>query len=186
MARSKDSQAIIDFHRAALKRMLQFVTERGITNLKALNAVNGRKLLDEPLWKLLETEGKYGGPLISEGVRAIEEQLSRKVSASSGTWPEAALQSWLGQPPDGGAWSAHPSYCCHLEHVIERAYMIQLLLAEPDRADEILDTALIGCVVLRAEHPRLASKEFDLADPWKRYRRAGIKVWTRTQNDWIE
>jgi hypothetical protein len=181
----KDAEAIIDFHRTALKLMLRFITERGITSLKELNAVNGRKLLDEPLWKLLETEGKYGGPLISAGVKAIEEQLSRKVNASSGTWPEAALQLWLGPPLYVSEWKSHASFCCHLEHVIERASIIQLLLAEPERADEILDTALIGCVVLREEHLRLASKEFDLADPWKRYRLAGIKVWSRTQNDWI-
>lgn len=185
MAKRKNADAIATFHRDALKTMLRFIADREITNLDGLNAVDGRKLLDEPLWKLLETDGKYGGDLISEGVKSIEDNLRCKVRASTGTWPEKDLQHWLGNPPDGRLWGKDDSYCCHLEHVVERAQIIQMLFSEPGRIDEILDRFLIGCVILRSEHHRLKSVAFDPHDSWNRYRKAGIKVWSRTRNDWV-
>jgi hypothetical protein len=59
------------------------------------------------------------------------------------------------------------------DHVYQSAKMIDALLAAPERADEILDTA-IGCTVTVAEHNRL--HEFEEEYGWGRYRKAGIVV----------
>jgi len=61
------------------------------------------------------------------------------------------------------------------EHVVTRKELIDRLIAEPHRCDQILDEA-IGCLVTKAEHKRL--KDSDAANPnlrgWARYRAAGI------------
>ena len=66
----------------------------------------------------------------------------------------------------------------HHEHVITRKVLVDRLLANPDRVEEVLNDA-IGCVVLRAEHKLLAAAE--KANPnlsgWERYKGAGIAVW---------
>jgi hypothetical protein len=63
------------------------------------------------------------------------------------------------------------------EHVFPCAKMIDALLAQPERAEEILETA-VGCTVTIAEHLRLRSDE----DGWKRYRKAGIVVMDISKN----
>jgi hypothetical protein len=60
------------------------------------------------------------------------------------------------------------------EHVFQRAKMIAALKkAAPRKIDYILQTA-IGCTVTIKEHKRLT--KFELEYGWKRYRKAGIKV----------
>ena len=59
------------------------------------------------------------------------------------------------------------------DHVFQCAKMIDALLANPERADEILGTA-IGCTVTKAEHAHL--HKFDDEDGWERYRKAEIVV----------
>jgi hypothetical protein len=65
------------------------------------------------------------------------------------------------------------------EHVYPCVKMIDNLLAQPDRAEEILDTA-IGCTVTVAEHNHLG--KFDDEDGWERYRKAGIVVMDISKN----
>ncbi len=77
--------------------------ERGITGIAQLNSFKGRALLDVPLWKLLGTQGKYGGQYISEGVRTLELKLGRLVNKSYCVWPEKLLQQHFGPPHVG--WS---------------------------------------------------------------------------------
>lgn len=75
-----------------------------------------------------------------------------------------------------GAIGAVPKLCHH-EHVIPRKWLIDRMLAEPDRCEEIMGRA-IGCCVLRTEHDQLTAAE--RADPalegWDRYRAAGVAV----------
>jgi hypothetical protein len=53
-------QDLTSFHKDVLDVLLSFCASRGISTLTQLNAFNGRALLDIPIWKLLEIEGKYG------------------------------------------------------------------------------------------------------------------------------
>ncbi|MDT5123379.1 MAG: hypothetical protein QOC96_2861 [Acidobacteriota bacterium] len=166
--------------------LLQFVGRYEITSIEQLNSFKGRALLDVPLWKLLETEGKYGGRYISEGVRSLELKLGQQVNKTYGSWPEDLLKQHLGLSPVG-RWMKKPEYCCQLEHVSERAKLINLLLKEPERAQEILDQCLIGCVVLKSEHERLGSADIEPHDPWRRYRQASppLRVWDRQAEEWL-
>jgi hypothetical protein len=177
---------VTSFHREAIEVILQFLERRGITSMEQLNSLKGRALLDVPLWKLLETEGKYGGRYISEGVRDLELNLGQRVNSSNGSWSEFLLEQHLGPSPADG-WRKTPEYCCQLEHVSERAKLIAVLLRDPARAQEILDQCLIGCVVLRSEHERLAGADIDPDDPWRRYRQADppLRVWDRLTEEWV-
>jgi hypothetical protein len=186
-----DSKATSEFHRDALRTILAFVTARGIRRVEELNAVKGKKLLEEPLWKLLELNGKYGGQYISEGVHHVEERIKRPVSASSGTWSPKLLERLLGPVPEHSGWKSwcdSAEYSCNLEHVIERRNIVAALLAQPESLDAILEGSVLGCVVLKAEHARLGRHDLDLRDPWKRYRFATppIRVWSRDRNQWID
>jgi hypothetical protein len=63
------------------------------------------------------------------------------------------------------------------EHVFTRRELTSRLLAEPDKAREILQSA-IACVVTMEEHRRLTAE--DRRNPslrgWERYKAAGIEV----------
>lgn len=179
-------QDVTSFHTDVLDVLLSFCASRGVRTLTQLNSFNGRALLDVPIWKLLETEGKYGGPYVSEGVLTIERKLGQPPSISSGTWPEELLVRHFGQARSPDGWSKDPDHCCNLEHVSERANLIEALLHEPHRSREILDQCLIGCVVLRGEHRRIGSAELNPSDPWRRYRDATptVRVWDRRTANW--
>jgi hypothetical protein len=177
---------IKSFHLEAITILLEFLKKFGIENRTQLNQYNGRALLDVPLWKLLETRGKYGSRYISEGVLNLERTLGKKVHESQGSWPERLLVQHFGPAPANG-WSKNPSYCCQLEHVSQRSQIIDLLLREPGRASEILAEFLIGCVVLKEEHKRLGDSEIVSGDPWLRYRMASppVRVWDRKNEEWV-
>lgn len=63
------------------------------------------------------------------------------------------------------------------EHVIPKKVLVERMLAEPDRCEEIMRTAQ-GCVVLRSEHDLLtkAGRADPTLEGWARYRAAGITV----------
>jgi len=65
------------------------------------------------------------------------------------------------------------------DHVFQCVKMIDALLADPEKADEILKTS-IGCTVTAAEHKLL--HKFNEADGWERYRKAGIVVMDTSQH----
>ena len=184
------SADVVEFHKAALEAVVRFLQRRGIDTLEELNRYKGRKLLDVPLWKILEVRGKYGGRYISEGVRELEVRLGRQVSASSGTWSDKDLERVFRPPPEARQWSREKRYRCQLEHVNERSLLIREILRSPDRARWIVEHHLIGCVVLTPEHKRLTvvNAETRLDDPWYRYRAANpsIRVWCRDTQDWLD
>ncbi len=184
--KAKNAEQIIFFHREILELLLKFVKKYNITNIQQLNSYKARKLFDEPLWKLLETEGKYGGRYISEGVHNLELILECTVDKNNGRWNGKLLEKHFGNPPDGD-WKKSYSHCCNLDHVSERAKLISLLLQEPERAKEILDQCLVGCVVLKSEHNKLGSAIIEPKDPWRRYREAypKIRVWDRETENWL-
>lgn len=182
MSSRKNPLAIIDFQCAALKEILRFLREYGISTVEQLNVVNGKKLLEEPLWKLIEVNGKYSGPFISEGVKDTEDRLGRKVHPSSGTWPEAELQPLLNHPTNEYSLD---DYRCQLDHVCEKDKIIRLIISKPEEVDKIIDSFNIVCVVLRPEHRKLEALPFNPEDVWQRYLKAKIRVWSRTHQEWV-
>ncbi len=181
------SDEIIAFQKRAMKMLLEFAKREGIRSNADLNSKKAKIMFAEPLWKILEADNKYGGSLISEGVKEVEDRIGRPVTPSSGTWPEQILAKALGEREDGKRWCQQSDYKCQLEHVVERKHILSWLLKQPDRANELLDLYLIGCVVLKAEHPRLPESHADVArsDPWRRYRLAPVRVWSRIEQKWI-
>ena len=55
------SADVVEFHKAALEAVIRFLQRRGIDTLEELNRYKGRKLLDVPLWKILEVRGAGHG-----------------------------------------------------------------------------------------------------------------------------
>jgi hypothetical protein len=70
-----------------------------------------------------------------------------------------------------------PSAKLHHEHVFTRKDLTARLMADPEQAREILQSA-IACVVTVEEHRRLAAaeKENPQLRGWERYQAAGIEV----------
>lgn len=184
--KTKSADQLTSFHREAIDVLLKFVKKYDINNIQELNAYKGRALLDVPLWKLLENDGKYGGRYISEGVYNLEKKLGVQVNKNYGIWNEKLLEKHFGKPPSG-TWQKNPAYCCQLDHVSERAKLIDILLKAPKKAQEILDQCLVGCVVLKSEHSRLGSADINPEDPWRRYRESfpQLRVWDRESESWL-
>jgi hypothetical protein len=69
------------------------------------------------------------------------------------------------------------------EHVVPRQTLIAQMLAQPDRVEDILRTA-VGCIVTRAEHAVLNRVDRGL-EGWSRYVAAGVRVWDAEQDAWL-
>lgn len=181
----RSTDELVSFHRDAIDLLLRFCQEKGISSLRELNAVKGRTLFDGPLWKLLETKGKYGGRYISQGVLELEKRFEQPPSVSYGVWPESLLVEHLGKRKTAGTWQRDPDFRCQLDHVSERANLIEAMLVAPRHAQQLLDQCLLGCILLQSEHVRLGRAAIDPKDPWRRYRDASIRVWDREQAQWV-
>lgn len=174
-------------HEASLRVLLEHFAEQGLTDRRALVAHKARGYLDVALWKLAELDGKYGGDFVSEGVHALEARLGRPPARSHGMWPERLLRRSLGLPSRSPEWRTTPSYRCQLDHVLQRADLIDLLLREPARVDDVA-ALVVGCVLLGEEHRRLASGPTSSEDIWRKYRdanRGPVRVWSRSRAAWV-
>jgi hypothetical protein len=96
------------------------------------------------------------------------------------------LAIWLFTEADGkyrtrfrsvGALEVNDPRPLNHEHVLPKRVLIDRLVAEPDRCDEILRSA-VAYTVLREEHDGLnaAERSDPTLDGWGRYRAAGITV----------
>lgn len=75
---------------------------------------------------------------------------------------------------------------CEHEHVVEKKKIIQQLMNEPNRIEEIL-RSVVACLVLEDEHKLLTklSKSNPELEGWERYRLAGIRVWDTIENKFL-
>jgi hypothetical protein len=69
------------------------------------------------------------------------------------------------------------------EHVLTRKHLVQSLVAEPNRVEEILASSL-ACIVTKEEDERLRGVPRNV-EGWERYRRAEIAVWDAAEDRWL-
>ncbi len=154
-----------------LSHNLRFFKRNNIHTIKLLNDVKLRKILDTPLWGLLEFGNKYDQPFISRevlnhaneiGIDVLSTSFAKKVHGDKNIQIE-------------------------LDHVVPRAYLIDQLLTNSLNADRI-EFHLIACVITREEHLRLprSPSNFSLSDPWKYYRENHIEVFDRITGDFLD
>lgn len=174
-------------HIALLRNLIQFCHEQGIRDWNGVVEARLRETIDQPLWKLLELEGKYHSEFISEGVLNIEQITGERVTPSSGKWKEATLRRFFPVNDPGRDLSSLPDFRCQLEHVIPRKLLVEQLITKQISVEELVDQHLLGCVVLGSEHRRLGAEVMALDDPWHKYRNANppVRVWSRTSSRWV-
>lgn len=156
----------ISFWKASLRHNMEFMLARGLKCYEDLGKYNARKLLDEPLWKIPEINGKYHARYFSRGA-----------------WEQTLKENRL--PAKGaGKWKQSPM-ALTLEHVVERKCLIEWLFEDLNRID-IIDQVCIGCVVdSDGEDKRLPDNfKVDTTNLWQRYLIAKIDVYDRKLDRW--
>lgn len=132
-----------------------------------------------------------------EARRRSAVSLAEGILSLPGILPEhrkAALQipAWLYTEADGKyscryrsarAMSEPSRKRLRHEHVVTRRHLVTAMMAQPERAAEILAGAL-SCIVTADEHERLGQVP-DGAEGWERYRRAGIAVLDGATGRWL-
>lgn len=177
---------IINFHKEALKLLLDFYLKNGYNTVEKINSINGKSKLEDSLWKIPEAEGKHKQRYISKAVKDVRDlldeigekenhksiftakQLKNGINSSQITMPSLVIDYYKTQ----------------LEHVVEKSILIEMLIKNPKNLDKIIDTYNVGCTVFKNEHDLLPDKVFVKNDIWTRYKSAGIKVWDRKNNKW--
>jgi len=161
----KDAAYRISFWKAALRHNMEFLLANGVKEYNDLKKLDARALLDEPLWKIPEINGKYHARYFSR-------------SAWERTLKEEALPSRT-----GGKWQERRAILT-LEHVVERKPLIEWLFEDPSRID-IIDQICLGCVVDKTEDKKLPKKfKVDPGNLWNRYLLAKIDVYDRLLDRW--
>ena len=121
-----------------------------------------RELISTLLWKHSEAEGKYVGCRYWSVNALRSHQNHGRVVTNASQFPTDALRH---------------------EHLVPRHQLTNLLLdlegPTDDRVRGVLEQLNIGVVVTVAEHALLANTG-DAADPWRRYRTAGVE-WEDTR-----
>lgn len=160
-----DADERVIFWKNFLKLSMKFFHEQGLERFEDLKKFDARKVLDEPLWKLPEINGKYHGRYYS---RDVWER----------TLKENELPSKL-----GGRWNESRAVLV-LEHVVERASLLRWLFEDTSRID-LIDQVCVGCVVSKDEDSRLPRRrEVDPNNLWQRYLEAKIDVYDRELQRW--
>ena len=159
------SEEWISFWKDSLRNVVSFFKSKGITNYSDLSKFNARALIEPPLWRFPETNGKYHIRFFSREV--WERTLKENKLPSRGT----------------GKWSSSRAEVM-LEHVVERASLISWILEDPTRIDRV-EEICVGCVVSKEESKKLPSKRpVDPNDIWKRYLEGKVDVYDRMKARW--
>ena len=72
----KESKEIIEFHKHMLVHLLKTIRDYGLKTYDDIVDFKAKGLLDEPLWKIVEANGKYKGNYISSGINEIADKLN--------------------------------------------------------------------------------------------------------------
>ena len=159
------SKEWISFWKKSLENSVAFLKANGVNQYSDLSKYNARSLIEPPLWRIPETNGKYHTRFFSREVweRTLSE--GKLPSKSTGKWKSPRAEVML-------------------EHVVERAPLITWILEDPNRIQRIEDVC-IGCIVTKEESKKLPSRQgVDGSDVWKRYRIGKIDVYDRLLQRW--
>ncbi|MCT0230143.1 hypothetical protein KQ306_04610 [Synechococcus sp. CS-1324] len=182
-----NSEVVTRVHKSLLANLLSFCESHNIHDWKGIQESRIKEVFDQPLWKLLELEGKYVKDYVSEGVVSIEDNTGQPVNPNSGRWTDDDLRRAFPELANVQEPSKEKAFKCQLEHVNSRRLLVESLLLKRITLDELVEKHLIGCVVTLAEHTRLRTKHESLDDPWLKYRKADppVRVWSRANQEWL-
>lgn len=182
-----NSEVVTRVHKSLLVNLLRFCESHNIHDWNGIQESRIKEVFDQPLWKLLELEGKYASDYVSEGVFRIEEKTGQLVNPSSGKWKDDDLRRTFPELASVQEPSKDKEFKCQLEHVNSRRLLVESLLLKRITLDELVEEHLMGCVVTAAEHMRLRQKYESLEDPWLKYRKADppVRVWSRQNGEWL-
>ena len=156
-----------DVWKTMLKNNIETLRSYGATSFDDLKQWDARVILDAALWKIPEFNLKYRGQYYSKGV-----------------W-ERSLKEGRLPTPNTGIWTKHSHSECIFEHVVERRPLINWLMEDPQRCDNI-ENVVVACIVLPQEEKKLPKNvSVDPTNVWARYKEAKIDVWDRKNNEWL-
>ena len=176
MAKStkRSAKEIINFHKEVLVELVEIYIRKGIDTVQKVRDINGVSKLGDSLWKIPEAGGKYNQRYISEGVKAMLDKIGVPYN-----YPEDNITRAINKHLKLSKGSIQ------LEHVVEKAKIIELIFDNPSDTMNIVEKYNIGCTVLEPEHKKLPNKLFSKDDIWIRYKTAGLKVWDRKNKAFI-
>ena len=182
------SQEIIEKQKDILIRLMEMYNELGLNTRELINEFKAMKILEEPLWKIPEANGKSNQRYISAGVKNIRQVLDdnniKNRRNAKSIWTDTQLKKAFEQIPNLLPSLDLNHYKVQLEHVVERKVIIDLILENPGNILEIVNQNNVGCLVLESEHNQLPNELYDDNDIWVRYR-GNIRVWDRCSKKWV-
>ena len=174
-----------DFYKKILTINLDFLKQEGINNVKGLNEYKVKKIIEEPLWKNLECNGKTNQRYISQGVYEIRVELDRleiKRNQKS-IWTPNDIDT--AHKIEGNKLKElSDNFEVQLEHVVEMSKLVEILIKGNMKVSKVLDKYNIGCTVLKKEHCLLPNNLFDRKDVWIRYRNK-LNVYDTKEEKWV-
>lgn len=145
------------------------------------------KIVDNPVWEQSADADRIvasaksaiagilvmGSDVIEEHKKALISRMLWKITEANGKYTTRFQSEGARKNRDA----------LRHDHVWTRKQMVEHILADPRALDSEIDRAL-GCTVTKTEHDELT--RFDrLCDGWKRYKRAGIRVWDQKDRVWL-
>jgi len=179
------TEQLKDLYKSILQVNLDFLNREGINDVNGLNEYKVKKIIEEPLWKNLECNGKTNQRYISEGVYEIREELSRLGIGLSkkSIWTTNNIDVAL-KIKGSNLKGSSSDFKVQLEHVVEKSKLVEILITGEMEVSRVLDEYNIGCTVLKKEHSLLPNNTFEPEDVWIRYR-GNLKVYDTKEKRWI-
>jgi hypothetical protein len=184
----KGSKEIIEFQKHMFISLLATIRDYGIKTYDEIVNFKAKGMLDEPLWKILEANGKYKGKYISSGIKEIADKLNMSPNGIKVSEIETYLKYNIDYRLSSGMIiSNHQDFKVQLEHVTPRKIIIREILKfnKEEDVSKYLDEKCVGCLVLKAEHKVLNDNTYNSKDLWQRYKDADVRVFDTEKNEWI-
>lgn len=184
----KGSEEIIKFQKHVFVRLLDIIRHYGLKTYDDIVDFKSKGMLDEPLWKIVEANGKYNVQYISSGIKEIADKLNITPNDIKVSEIETYLKDNIDFQLNSGIVISDEKDCkVQLEHVTPRKKIIEEVLKLNSEKDihEYLDKKCVGCLVLKAEHKVLNDNTYNSKDLWQRYKDAGIKVFDKETDNWV-
>ena len=174
-----------DFYKKILSINLDFLKQEGINDVKGLNEYKVKKIIEEPLWKNLECQGKTNQRYISQGVYKIRQELNRLgiEQPEKSIWTTKNIDA-ARKIKENKLKGLSIDFKVQLEHVVEKSKLVEILITKTRTVSNVLDEYNIGCTVLKEEHSLLKNNLFDPMDVWIRYK-GRLKVYDTKEERWI-